>query len=194
MVADTGTVELPRRVSEVYGRAAWNEFDLESAWSGNQVDTRDVDSSRCAAALLERERIAGTDACMYVSLGQALCLLANKYFEPNDREQHVVTYTALLAAETRSTEYFAPSIPLRPSAGSVDWDRWHDLLDIKAKRQLTNSEEREYQVFTEIVARLDAEEEEAADAALDHLASEHERVLDSIRRLTAAVRAAAERT
>jgi len=65
----------------------------------------------------------------------------------------------------------------------IDWDRWHDLLDIRAERALTTSEEQEYQEYARLAAQLDAEEGRAADAALDKLVKEHERVLDSIRRL-----------
>ena len=66
---------------------------------------------------------------------------------------------------------------------AVKWDRWHELLDIKAERALTTSEEQEYQEYARIAAQLDAEEGRAADTALDNLVKEHERVLDSIRRL-----------
>ena len=68
----------------------------------------------------------------------------------------------------------------------VDWDRWHDLLDIKAKRALTRNEEQEYKQYARIVARLDAEEGRAADAALDNLVEGHKRVIASIRLATAA--------
>lgn len=74
----------------------------------------------------------------------------------------------------------------------LNWDRWHALLDIRAQRALTTSEEQEYEEYARIAAQLDAEEGRAADAALDNLVKEHERVIASIRRLTAAVRAAAE--
>lgn len=66
-----------------------------------------------------------------------------------------------------------------------DWDRWHELLDIRAQRALTTSEEYEYEEYARIVAQLDAEEGGAASAALDNLVKEHERVIDSIRRVTA---------
>lgn len=80
----------------------------------------------------------------------------------------------------------------RVCPNNPDWDRWHELLDIRAERTLTTSEEQEYEEYARIAAQLDAEEGRAADAALDNLVKEHERVIASIRRLTAAVRAAAE--
>jgi GrpB-like predicted nucleotidyltransferase (UPF0157 family) len=73
----------------------------------------------------------------------------------------------------------------------TDWDRWHELLDIRDKRRLTPGEEAEYQRFARITAQLDAEEGRAADAALDNLVKEHERVIASIQRATVALQAAA---
>lgn len=72
-------------------------------------------------------------------------------------------------------------------AKSVDWNRWHELLDIRDKRGLTPDEEAEHQRFAHIAAQLDAEEGKAADAALDKLVKEHERRLASLERLTQAL-------
>lgn len=69
----------------------------------------------------------------------------------------------------------------------VDWDRWHELLDVRDKRELTPNEGLEYRRFANLAKRLDAEAAQAADVALDGLVKEHERVIDSIRRLTNAV-------
>lgn len=74
----------------------------------------------------------------------------------------------------------------------INWDRWHDLLDIKDERELTPTEAVEYLQFAKSAKQLDAVHGMAADAALDGLAKGHERVIDSIRRLTAAVRAGIE--
>lgn len=73
-------------------------------------------------------------------------------------------------------------------------DRWHELLDIGAERSLSFTEEAEYLEFVEHVKRLDAEEGKVADAALDNLVERHERVIASIRNVTAAVKAAAQET
>ena len=72
-------------------------------------------------------------------------------------------------------------------AKSVDWDRWHELLDFRDKRALTTSEEQEYEEYARIAAQLDAEEGKAADAALDKLVKEHERRLASLERLVDAL-------
>ncbi len=72
---------------------------------------------------------------------------------------------------------------------ATNWDRWHDLLDIRARRALTTSEQREYQEYARIAQQLDAEEGQAADAAFDDLIKKHERVIASIRRATEAINA-----
>ena len=67
------------------------------------------------------------------------------------------------------------------------WARWHDLRDIREKRDLTESEQVEYDGYMVIVKDLDAEEEALLTQIVDRLAEKHERVLASIRRLTEAV-------
>ena len=37
------------------------------------------------------------------------------------------------------------------------WDRWHELLDIMAKRKLALSEDAEYQRLVQIIRRFDAD-------------------------------------
>jgi len=106
--------------------------------------------------------------------------------------QSVIVYMYGLGEVPEGTEYVSFPQSSETTEPPVDWDRWHELLDIRAQRPLTTSEEKEYQEYARIAARLDAEAGRTADAALDNLVEEHERVLDSIRRLTAAVRAAAE--
>ena len=92
-----------------------------------------------------------------------------------------------------ATGYFA----LRPGdlcpEDLVDWERWHELLDIRGRRDFTASEQGEYQQLAAFVARLDAKEEAVADAAVDALVKKHERFLAWIERLTDAVKVAAER-
>ncbi len=39
-----------------------------------------------------------------------------------------------------------------------DWDRWHDLLDIRDGRGFTDAEQAEYAAFLPIVAKLDQAE------------------------------------
>lgn len=80
----------------------------------------------------------------------------------------------------------------QPTEPPVDWDRWHELLDIRDKRPLRTSELEEYAKYGRIVRERDIVEGKAADAALGKLAKEHERILASIRRLTAAVLADAK--
>lgn len=92
-----------------------------------------------------------------------------------------------LAAHLMNTLEPAPQVSAKPPK----WDRWHELLDLLAERALTTSEEQEYEEYAQLAAHLDAKEGRAADAALDDMVKEHERAIASIRRLTAAVRAAA---
>lgn len=83
--------------------------------------------------------------------------------------------------------------PFKPvPAPPVDWDRWHWLLDLRAQRALSASEKQEYEEYVRLARELDVKEGRTADAALGNLVKEHERVIASIRRLTAAVRAKAD--
>lgn len=41
----------------------------------------------------------------------------------------------------------------------IDWTRWDDLLDWKAKRSLTEPEQTEYDKISKVVAKIDAYEE-----------------------------------
>lgn len=78
-------------------------------------------------------------------------------------------------------------------ADEPDWDRWHDLLDIRARRGLTPDEEAEYQKFLVVVDGLDAEEAVIAEAYLAGCVEKHMRIIASIERLTEAVKKAAKR-
>jgi len=113
--------------------------------------------------------------------------------------QHVCTRQwlrlALLPTGDQATEDFAGLLDL-PALGSilvVDWDRWHELLDLRDSRALTAEEQLEYAQIAEVVSRLDEEEAQLGGGAVDALVRKHERVLDSIERLTQAVNAAADR-
>lgn len=75
-----------------------------------------------------------------------------------------------------------------------DWERWHDLLDIRDRRGFTADEELEYHRFKNIVEKMDAEEAARVAPIIEALAQRHERVLASIRELTNAVRAKCEAT
>lgn len=129
-----------------------------------------------------------------VSVGEFLDSWASlKCGEWSPSPQSEIVYMYGLGEVPEGTEHF--SFPQSSEAAklSVDWDRWHDLRDIVDKRALTVTEQLEYQRFARIVALLDAEAARAADVALGGLVNEHERVIASIRRLTTAVRAAAEK-
>ena len=56
-----------------------------------------------------------------------------------------------------------------------DWDRWHDLLDIRDGRGFTDAEQAEYVGFLPIVAKLDAEEARVGEASFKKL-SQHAEV------------------
>ena len=77
---------------------------------------------------------------------------------------------------------------------TIDWDRWHDLLDIRDRDGFTPDEQVEYDRFAQIVAKLDAEDAAIAAPGVAELVEAHERVLASIEELTKAVRSAANRT
>lgn len=99
---------------------------------------------------------------------------------------------ALLIAEW-GTECVALVCAHRRPDDAADWDRWHDLLDIRDREGLTPDEQVEYDRFAKVVAKLDAEDAAVSAPAVEALVKKHERVLASIEQLTKAVRAAADR-
>jgi hypothetical protein len=68
-----------------------------------------------------------------------------------------------------------------------NWDRWHELRDIRYHRRFTDAEQAEYNRFLPIVAKLDAEAAAVSNAAVSKLVARHERALASVERLTAAL-------
>lgn len=196
MEARTGTIDLRRNVKDVYvARLTKDRRLLPIPFSSDVNDTLAVDPPRRAACVLQHEQFAELDApdAGNVSLAQFFdSYLAIEFLDPSGLGEHALVYMTVLTGEPEGTEDFFLEAISRPVEAPVDWDRWHDLLDIRAQRALTTSEEQEYEEYARIAAQLDAEEGRAADAALDNLVKEHERVIASIRRLTAAVRAAAE--
>lgn len=106
--------------------------------------------------------------------------------------QHKTTIVGVLSSlppDDCATEYVSLDAILPGTR--IDWQRWHDLLDIRDKRKLTPDEEVEYGRMARVVSELDAEEEVAAAESLGSLLQTHEQVLASIERLTKAVQAAA---
>lgn len=64
-----------------------------------------------------------------------------------------VTWPKIKAAIERNRLSSRPRFADTPDG--PDWDRWHELLDIRDKCLMTPSERVEYQAFLPIVARLD---------------------------------------
>ncbi len=196
MEARTGTIDLRCNVKDVHvARLRKDRHLLPIPYSSDVNDTFAVDPPRQAAGVLQHERFEELDApdAGNVSLAQFFDrYFAFEYLDPSRLGEHASVYVTVLTGEPEGTEDFSLPGISRPIGAPVDWDRWHELRDIRDKRGLTPSEEPEYQRFARIVARLDAEAARAADVALGGLVKEHERVIASIRRLTAAVRAAAE--
>lgn len=73
-----------------------------------------------------------------------------------------------------------------------DWGRWHELLDIRAKRRFTDYEQAEYWGFLPIVQKADEEQAAIAAHAMKAIVARHAHALASIRELTEAVNAAAD--
>lgn len=70
------------------------------------------------------------------------------------------------------------------------WDRWHDLIDMKRTRPFTKEEQEEYIKYCRVVRRLDRKEAKRCAPSLTALCNEHMKVIESIRRLTRALRKA----
>lgn len=174
MVAQTGeTVCLDRKLKEVYAGKWARRAERGSRW---QEDT----------SVLSPRRISLSD-------------LAERLFAhqpPPAEYARVVRWIVMIASLPMGEgETVGLSFPLHElfDEDSIDWDRWHELRDIREERALTRDEETEYEWFARIVSRLDAEEEAIAARAVEALVKKHERVIASLERLTEAVKAAAER-
>ena len=74
-----------------------------------------------------------------------------------------------------------------PKQEELYWAYWHKLIDIRAKRDLTEAEKLKYDGYLAIAARLAAEQEAPSVPTVERLAGQHEGVIASIRRLTEAV-------
>lgn len=61
----------------------------------------------------------------------------------------------------------------------TDWDRWHDLLDIKSERTFHESEQAEYDRITRIVAKADAFEASLSRRTMKSVARPELRVGDT---------------
>lgn len=166
----TQDVDLDRKVNEAYQR----ELARRSRRSLQGV-------------LCEREKSFSDDEPDPVR--SSLASLVEQYAGESD----LFPIIMCLPPNERATQDF--SVPLRELfvEDSIDWDRWHELRDIREERALTRDEETEYEWFARIVSRLDAEEEAIAARAVEALVKKHERVIASLERLTEAVKAAAER-
>ncbi len=92
-----------------------------------------------------------------------------------------------------ATFFVASEDPSESGEADDDWERWHQLLDLREERQLTPDEEIEYQEFSRIVADLDAREASKSRRATRRLLKRHETVLGSIRKLTSTLRKATEK-
>ncbi len=66
---------------------------------------------------------------------------------------------------------------------NVNWERYHELLDIKMDRGFTKAEWREYKTYLPIVARFDAEEAARCKPIIDGLVRKHERHLKFLDKL-----------
>ena len=171
-MVDTGTVDIDRKLPEAFARFR-STRSMRQGSLPRVVDRTPKASPGSIRALIDDwSHEAGAE---YEQDFASLIILARSL--PGDEQPTVIF-----------------SIPLEElfRESSVDWDRWHDLLDIREQRALTQQEQAEYDRMAETVARLDAEEAATSNAAVDSLVKRHERVLASIERLTEAVRQAAQ--
>lgn len=105
----------------------------------------------------------------------------------------ILSILASLPEGESATQGFSIDFGSQRGEEGVDWDRWHELLDIRDERVLTPAEQEEYERIARIVAQLDEEEARIAAVTLDRLRKQHDSVLDSIRALTDKLKAAANR-
>lgn len=95
---------------------------------------------------------------------------------------------ARLPRGDRVTDTFSVDVLGPYESEPVDWDRWHDLLDIRDGRGFSSSEQVEFEALRARVTELDAEERTRGKEAVASLVSDHERVIESIKELTEAIR------
>jgi hypothetical protein len=79
----------------------------------------------------------------------------HKFHRSDDVDQHDHPWGFVSVILWRG--YFEETAwPVEREAEPMDWHRWHDLIDIRMKRPFTSKESAEFQVFEEVVDRLDA--------------------------------------
>lgn len=189
------TLDIDRPLSRIYD-TAWKPVDCRASQRGPnttdfeypveqadpEVSTEDELDARSAAKLIDR--LGETRHGRWLFFGAGV---------PDDTYVSIWEIgTSLLSADWM-TEHLVLVCADRPSDSPVDWDRWHDLLDIRDREGFTPDEQVEYDRFAQIVAKLDAEDAAVSAPAVEALVKKHERVLASIEQLTKAVRAAADR-
>ena len=64
------------------------------------------------------------------------------------------------------------------------WNRWHELIDIRAERELTEGETGEYNTYLAVARQLDGRETERCSLYLNALIVRHNEFLFSLDRLT----------
>ncbi len=67
---------------------------------------------------------------------------------------------------------------------NVDWKRYHELIDIKAKREFSDYERKEYEKYMPIIEKLDAEEARRCGPVIWRLIKKHKEEMDKIDNLT----------
>lgn len=185
MVAQTdNTVDSHRRVKGVYATRLRTTASLFTYSPSDRIQQQKGSPTTTVLS----------DSAPYVSVESLAHFLdvwaVQEYCVQTPHPQPGAITISVLSEIPEGTEYFSVAGWYEPIELSVNWDRWHELLDSRAQRPLTTIEEKEYEEYAQIAAKLDAEEAKTAEVAMDGLVKEHERVLDSIRSLTAAVRAA----
>lgn len=64
---------------------------------------------------------------------------------------------------------------------TINWDRWHDLLDIKVYRAFTPNEQAEYNGINTIAQTMDQVEVNRCQPELDRLINYHEQVINELK-------------
>ena len=98
------------------------------------------------------------------------------------QEQSGGALTALLPQRVNDTDEQEEADRL------VDWDRWHELLDIRDTRGLNEEESLEYATYQAIVDKLDRAEERSSLPGFEDRSRNQKEVLALIERLTEVIR------
>ena len=65
---------------------------------------------------------------------------------------------------------------------NIDYSRWHELLDLRRTRNLSEDEQKEYSQYEKVIRELDKEEADRNRPKVEELLKQHEESIKGIKK------------